>query len=145
MTPQQIDLVRESWAKVVPIAEQAAAMFYARLFELDPSLQSLFKGDMKAQGRKLMSMIGTVVGNLRNLSALVPTIEDLGRRHVGYGVKPAHYETVGAALLWTLEKGLGEAFTAEAREAWTRAYATLSEVMRKAAAQHDTAEVAARA
>lgn len=137
MTPLQIELVRDSWAKVVPIAEQAAATFYARLFELDPSLEPLFKSDLKSQGRKLTSMINTVVGNLRNLSTLVPAIEDLGRRHVGYGVKPAHYETVGAALLWTLEKGLGDAFTAETREAWTRAYVILSEVMQSAVAREE--------
>jgi len=145
MTPKQIDLVRESWAKVVPIADQAAATFYARLFELDPSLRSLFKSDMKAQGRKLTSMIGTVVANLRNLSTIVPAIEDLGRRHVGYGVKPAHYETVGSALLWTLEKGLGDAFTAETREAWTRAYVILSEVMQSAAARYEKGEAVAQA
>ena len=145
MTPKQIDLVRESWAKVVPIADQAAAAFYARLFELDPSLRSLFKSDMKAQGRKLMSMIGTVVANLRNLSTIVPVIEDLGRRHVGYGVKPAHYDTVAEALLWTLEKGLGDAFTSETREAWTRAYVILAEVMQSAAARHEKAQAIAEA
>jgi hemoglobin-like flavoprotein len=130
-----MDLVRDSWANVVPIAEQAAASFYARLFEIDPSLAPLFKSDLKAQGRKLTSMIGTVVVNLRNLSTLTPAIEELGRRHVGYGVKSSHYDAVGAALLWTLDKGLGDAFTAETKEAWTRAYVILSEVMRSAAAR----------
>src|SRR5690606_4628495 len=145
MTPKQIDLVRDSWAKVVPIADQAAATFYARLFELDPSLQALFRSDIEAQGRKLMSMIGTVVANLRNLSTLVPAIEDPGHRYCGYGVKPAHYDTVGPALLWTLETGLGDACTDETREAWTRAYVILAEVMQSAAARYERAEAIAEA
>lgn len=143
MTPQQIDLVRESWFKIVPIAEQAAAMFYARLFELDPSLEPLFTSDLKSQGRKLTSMIGTVVANLRNFSALVPAVEDLGRRHVRYGVRPSHYETVGSALLWTLEKGLGDELTPETRQAWASAYRILAEVMKSAAARYERAEAVA--
>ena len=143
MTPRQIELVRVSWSQVLPIAEQAAASFYRRLFTLDPSLASLFKSDLRAQGRKLTSMINTVVANLSNLSTLVPAIEDLGRRHVGYGVKSAHYDTVGEALLWTLETALGDAFTADTREAWTRAYVILSEVMQSAAERHENARALA--
>jgi len=143
MTPRQIELVRNSWAQVVPVADQAAASFYGHLFTLDPSLASLFKSNLEAQGRKLTSMINTVVVNLSNLSTLVPAIEDLGRRHVGYGVKSAHYDTVGEALLWTLETALGDAFTADMREAWTRAYVILSEVMQSAAARHENARAIA--
>src|SRR3978361_1919263 len=111
MTPENQTLVRESFAKVVPIAPQAAALFYDRLFSLDPSLRPLFKGDMNEQGRKLMAMIGTAVANLGQLDRIVPAVQGLGRKHVTYGVRPDHYDTVGAALLWTLGQGLGDAFT----------------------------------
>jgi hemoglobin-like flavoprotein len=134
MTPENQALVRDSFAKVVPIAPQAAALFYGRLFVLDPSLRPLFKGDMDEQGRKLMAMIGTAVANLRNLEVIVPAVQDLGRRHAGYGVQPAHYDTVAAALLWTLGQGLGDAFTPPVEAAWTEAYTTLATVMKDAAA-----------
>src|SRR5262249_24383063 len=117
MTPEQIQLVRASFAKVVPIAEPAAAMFYDRLFALDPSLRPLFKGDMTEQGRKLMTMIGVAVANLHQMGEITPTVRALAARHVGYGVKEAHYQTVGTALLWTLEQGLGDGFTAAVRDA----------------------------
>ena len=129
MTPEQIDLVQTSWAKVEPIADQAAALFYGRLFELDGSLRPLFTSDMTAQGRKLTAMINSAVANLGNLGAVLPAVQALARRHVGYGVKPAHYGTVGAALLWTLEKELADDFTAATKEAWAKAYGTLAEVM----------------
>ncbi len=131
MTPNQISLVQKSF-DAVP-AEIAADLFYARLFELDPSLRPLFKGDMKAQGRKLMDMIAVAVRGLNNLDTIVPAVQDLGVRHAGYGVTPDHYETVGSALLWTLDKGLGEHFTDEVREAWTEAYILLSSTMIDAA------------
>ena len=134
MNPQEIDLVQQSWKKVVPIADQAAALFYDRLFELDPALKPLFRSDIKSQGRKLTSMINTAVVNLGSLGSIVPAVQDLGRRHVRYGVEPAHYATVGSALLWTLEKGLGDSFTPATREAWTKAYTTLAGVMQAAAA-----------
>lgn len=134
MTPTQVSLVQSSWTKVVPIKEVAADLFYGKLFEMDPSLRPLFKGDIKEQGRKLMSMINTVVTQLTHIEAVVPAVQDLGRRHGGYGVKDSHYETVGAALLWTLEKGLGPAFTGDVKEAWTSAYVTLAGVMKEAAA-----------
>ncbi len=107
MNPESQRLVRESFAKVAPIAPAAAAMFYERLFVLDPALRPLFKGDMAEQGRKLMSMIGVAVANLGRLDAIVPTVRELGRRHAGYGVQQSHYDTVGTALVWTLEQGLG--------------------------------------
>jgi len=131
MTPNQISLVQKSFG-VVP-AEIAAELFYARLFELDPSLRPLFKGDMKAQGRKLMDMIGVAVRGLNDLESIVPAVQELGVRHTGYGVTAGHYDTVGSALLWTLEKGLGAQFTDDVREAWTAAYTLLSTTMIDAA------------
>lgn len=132
MTPQQILLVRTTWEQVAPQPESAAVLFYRRLFELDPELRSLFKGDMNEQGRKLMTIIGMAVGGLGRLESLVPAIEDLGRRHAGYGVKDEDYDTVGAALLWTLETGLGDAFTQEAKEAWATVYGVLAQTMKGA-------------
>jgi methyl-accepting chemotaxis protein len=133
MTPTQIDIVQSSWAKVEPIAEQAADIFYNTLFEKDPTVQSLFNSDMKEQGVKLMSMIGSAVGLLNNLDKLVPVVEKLGQRHANYGVKSAHYDTVGAALLETLEAGLGSDFDDEAKEAWTEVYSLLASTMIAAA------------
>jgi len=133
MTPQQISLIQASWASVVPIQDTAAGLFYQRLFTLDPAVRPMFKGDMQEQGRKLMKMLGTVVNSLTRLDELVPVAQDMAKRHVGYGVQPAHYDTVGAALLWTLEQGLGSAFTDDTREAWATAYGTLAQVMKDAA------------
>lgn len=134
MTPEQVALVRSSFAKVVPIKETAADLFYNRLFELDPSLRPLFKGDMKEQGLKLMTMIGTAVGGLDHLDSIVPAVQALGRRHADYGVKDMHYDTVASALLWTLEQGLGAAFTPDVKSAWTSAYGILAGTMKEAAA-----------
>jgi hemoglobin-like flavoprotein len=134
MTPEQISLVRDSFAKVAPIAPAAAAMFYVRLFELYPALRPLFKGDMPEQGRKLMAMIGTAVANLHRLDDIVPAVRDLGRRHGGYGVKSDDYDTVATALLWTLEQGLGADFTPATRDAWTTCYVVLAGEMKAAAA-----------
>jgi hemoglobin-like flavoprotein len=134
MKPESISLVQESWKQVVPIADQAAALFYEELFTLDPSLKRLFKSDIKAQGRKLTSMINTAVVNLAKLETILPAVQDLGRRHVGYGVEAAHYGTVGTALIATLEKGLGGGFTPEVRAAWVEAYTVLATVMQDAAA-----------
>jgi hemoglobin-like flavoprotein len=134
MTEEQQTLIRSSFASIAPRADAVAAMFYARLFELDPSLRPLFTGDMAAQGRKLLAMIGTAVANLHRLDAVVPAVAQLGERHLGYGVKDSDYDTVAAALLWTLQQGLGDAFTDATRLAWTECYLTLAGVM-KAAAQ----------
>lgn len=136
MTTHQIELVQATWAKVTPIAETAAELFYGRLFDLDPSLKPLFSSDMVEQGKKLMQMINSAVNGLSRLEEIVPSVEALGRRHVQYGVKEEHYDTVGSALLWTLEKGLGEAFTPEVKEAWTETYITLATTMKNAAASH---------
>ena len=132
MTPQQVELVTTTWDKVVPIRDTAAELFYGKLFELDPNLKLLFKGDMKEQGRKLMMMINTAVRGLRDLPALVPAVKSLGQRHVGYGVQPSHYSTVAVALLWTLEQGLGDDFTMEVRDAWTEVYMVLATTMQTA-------------
>jgi len=129
MSPHQIDLVQQTFAEVKPIAPAAAELFYSRLFMLDPGLRPMFKGDMAAQGRMLMSVLGTAVAGLRNLETLAPVVRQLGARHVGYGVKTEHYATVGAALLWTLQIGLKEKFTPEVREAWATAYDLLADVM----------------
>lgn len=141
MTSAEITLVRDSFRKVAPIADQAAALFYARLFELDPSLRPLFNGDMAEQGRKLMQMLGLAVGGLNELHNLLPIVRHLGLRHAGYGVRDEHYETVGEALLWTLGRGLGPAFTEETQAAWARAYWTLAETM-KAGARDGAAQQA---
>ena len=135
MSPKNIDLVQATWAKVVPIADTAAELFYGRLFELDPTLKPLFTSDIKEQGKKLMQMISIAVNGLSKLEAIIPAVEDLGRRHVAYGVKEEHYETVGSALLWTLEKGLGDAFTPDVKAAWTETYETLATTMLNAAAK----------
>jgi hemoglobin-like flavoprotein len=133
LTAAQKTLVQTSFATIVPIADDAAALFYQRLFELDPSLQAMFRGSMIEQRKKLMQMLTAAVKGLDRLEQLVPVVQDLGRRHATYGVAEAHYDTVGAALLWTLEMGLGAAFTAETREAWTAVYGLLATTMKDAA------------
>ena len=133
MTPDQKAIVKSTWSMVVPIADQAAAIFYAKLFELDPSVKPMFaNSDMSEQGKKLMQMITIAVNGLDNLEGLIGAVQQLGKRHVGYGVKAEHYDTVGAALLDTLGVGLGDAFTLEAKEAWTVTYTTLATVMKDA-------------
>lgn len=136
MTPEQATLVQDSFRLVVPIKDQAAALFYGRLFALDPGTKALFTGtDMAEQGAKLMATLGFVVAGLKRPAEVVPAAQALAKRHVGYGVKDAHYATVGAALLWTLGQGLGEAFTPEVETAWTAAYTLLAGVMIDAAAE----------
>lgn len=134
MNARQKYLVQTSFEKVAPIADTAAALFYGRLFELDPSLRPMFPADLTEQGRKLMHMLTLAVRGLDKLEELVPAVQVLGRRHAGYGVKPEHYVTVATALLWTLEKGLGEAFTPDVKEAWVAVYTVLANTMQAAAA-----------
>lgn len=134
MTPAQKTLVQTTFGKVVPIADAAAALFYNRLFELDPSLRPLFKGDLVEQGRKLMQMIGVAVNGLDRLDQILPAVQQLGVRHAGYGVRDQHYDTVAVALLWTLERGLGSDFTPDVKDAWTAAYTVLAGTMKHAAA-----------
>ena len=129
MTGEQIALVQASFRQVVPIADAAAQLFYARLFDLDPSLEALFKGDIAEQGRKLMQMIGLAVKSLDRLEQVLPAVQALGARHVAYGVRDKDYDTVGRALLWTLKRGLGDAFTPEVEAAWAEVYATLAAAM----------------
>ncbi len=133
MTPEQITLIQDSFQKVAPISDAAAEIFYARLFEIAPEVKSYFKGDMAAQGAKLMTMLGVVVNGLRDLHKIVPVAEQLAIKHVDYGVTADDYTPVGAALIHTLEQGLGEGFTDEAKESWVTAYGTLSSVMIQAA------------
>ena len=133
MTPEQITLVKESFAKVAPIAPQAAALFYGRLFEIAPEVKPLFKGDIAEQGRKLMQVLAAAVGGLDDLGALVPTVQALGKRHAGYGVVDAHYDKVAEALLWTLGKGLGDGFTPPVKDAWVAVYTVLADTMKQAA------------
>ena len=137
MEQKTIDLVQSSFSKVAPIASTAAEIFYAKLFELDPKLKLIFPADdteaMKSQGNKLMTMLSSAVAGLTNLERLVPVLEDLGKRHVEYKVEPAHYDTVGAALLSTLEAGLGDDFTSEVKTAWADTYGVMANVMKGAA------------
>jgi hemoglobin-like flavoprotein len=144
LTERQIQLVEESFAAVRPIAEQAAKLFYDRLFAIDPAVRALFKrSDMNDQGNKLMQTLGVAVGMLRKPGELVPVLQQLGARHAGYGVKKFDYETVGAAFLWTLEQGLGAAFTDEVREAWAATYGIVADVMSQAGRAAEAAGPAA--
>lgn len=129
MTPSDVALVQSSFGKVKPIAQAAATMFYNRLFEIAPEVRPLFRGDMTEQGKKLMMTLATVVGSLNDLPAILPAASALAKKHVDYGVKPDHYAPVGEALLWTLERGLGAAWTPQVAAAWASAYATLSGYM----------------
>ena len=135
LTPEQITLVQTSWGKVVPISDTAAELFFGKLFELDPALKPLFKGDMKEQGAKLMAMINTAINGLTNLEAIVPAVQQLGERHVGYGVKAEDYDAVGAALIWTLGQGLGDAFTDDVKQAWINVYTLVATTMKDASYQ----------
>jgi hemoglobin-like flavoprotein len=129
MTPDEVKLVQQSFSKVAPISDQAAILFYDRLFEVAPQVRSMFPDDMTEQRKKLMMMLAAVVGGLGDLPSILPAASALAKRHVAYGAKAEHYPVVGSALLWTLEKGLGEAWTPEVAAAWTTAYGTLSGYM----------------
>ncbi|MGD9785625.1 MAG: globin family protein [Hyphomicrobiaceae bacterium] len=133
MTPEQVKLVQESFKKVEPIADKAADLFYGRLFEIAPQVRPLFPNDLSEQKTKLMSMIGTAVNNLHQVEKIIPAVQELGRKHVGYGVTAEQYKPVGEALIWTLDKGLGDAFTPEVKTAWVTTYQTLEKVMTDAA------------
>ena len=129
MTPDHVKLVQESFAKVAPISETAAVLFYDRLFEIAPKVKAMFPTDMTEQRRKLMATLAVVVNDLGNLESVLPAASALAKRHVSYGAKAEHYPVVGSALLWTLEKGLGDGWTPDVAEAWTAAYGTLSGFM----------------
>ncbi len=135
LSARQIELVQSTWKSVVPIADQAASLFYGKLFELDPDIKLHFaQTEMEEQKKKLMQMINVAVNGLNRLEDIVPAVQELGRGHVNYGVQDDHYDTVGAALLWTLEQGLGEDFTPEVKDAWTVTYTVLADTMKAAAA-----------
>ena len=133
MTPRQVALVQETWNLAAQLGERAAELLYERLFTLDPTLRRLFEGDMKAQGRKLLSMMGFAVGSLSRFDSIVPAVQALGRRHAGYGVEKRHYAVVEEALMWTLGQGLGAKFTPEVEKAWRTAYGALASTMQHAA------------
>ncbi|MEW8506377.1 MAG: globin family protein [Candidatus Thiodiazotropha sp.] len=137
MSPDEIKVVKESWAKILPLTDQVAELFYARLFDTYPEVKPYFKGDMQAQGSKLMNMIDMAVNSLDNLEPMLEAIRESGRRHVGYGVKQEDYDKVAEALLWTLEQGLGEFFTQEVKAAWIKTYATLASVMKAGAVSEE--------
>jgi hemoglobin-like flavoprotein len=132
MTPEQVDLVQRSWRSVLPVGGTAAELFYGKLFSLDPSLQPLFKNDMREQGRNLTAMISVAVGALSKPERIKLALQQLGRRHASYGVERRHYELVGLALLWMLDQVLGDAFTPDVRRAWSEVYALLSGTMQDA-------------
>jgi hemoglobin-like flavoprotein len=136
ITAEQVQVVQQTFMKVLPISDLAAHLFYTRLFQIDPSLKPMFKSDMQEQGRKLMQMVGMAVQGLSVPNEITGLLAELGRKHVEYGVVEAHYDTVRTALLWTLRQGLGVDFTVEAERAWTEAYEFLAKVMKDAAAQH---------
>lgn len=133
MNPSTIDNVQRTFNIIAPISDDAAALFYSKLFELDPSLKSMFSGDMAEQGKKLMKILGVAVSSLNNLEAIVPAVQDLGRRHVKYGVRPQHYNTVAEAILWMLAQTLGATFTPAIKQSWTEVYTVLAETMIAAA------------
>jgi len=135
MTPGQVELVRKTWSALKPNAEQVAELFYARLFELDPTLRPLFKADMRAQGRMLTTVINMAISQLDRLDELRPVLRELGGRHATYGVRDVHYAIVASALLDTLATGLGPAFTPEIKDAWTEVYRVLASTMQDGAAR----------
>lgn len=135
MTDEQIQLVQSTWTQVVPIADAAADLFYGKLFDLDESLEEMFPRDMTEQKKKLMKTLGVAVSSLRQPDSLLPALQDLGRKHVAYGVEDHQYDTVGEALLWTLGQGLGQAFTPAAEAAWAEVYAVVATTMKDAAAE----------
>ena len=142
MSPEEIEIVQSTWAEVAPIADMAASLFYDKLFETEPDLKPLFAHvDLDTQKRKLIDALTHVVGNLDNFEDIAPQISDLGRRHVAYGATPAHYFSVGAALLATLETGLGDHWTEDAASAWTEAYTAIAGLMQNAG--EDVSEIAA--
>jgi hemoglobin-like flavoprotein len=139
MDAQAVAMVQKSFEKVAPLGDTVTEIFYGELFAIDPSLRPMFKGDMREQRRMLMSALALVVRSLHAPQAILEPVKAMAKRHVAYGVEPVHYALVGNALLRTLEKGLGDDFTPELREAWTGAYGMLSGVMKDAAYGADSA------
>lgn len=136
MTAEQVKIIRDTWNSIGPITKVVPKIFYDRLFEIDPSTKPLFtRTRMPSQHKKLMESMELVVENANNLDCMIPALEALGRRHVRYGVEDHHYDSVGVALMWTLERGCGAQFDAEARQAWTSVYQFIAGTMRQAAAE----------
>jgi len=133
LTPQQVVLVQSTFSTVQPMTATAAELFYKRLFEIDPAVAGLFKGDMQQQGRRFMQVLAVAVGSLSNMSTLVPIVQQLGLRHASFGVKAEHFDSVQQALLWTLAVILQDEYSSEVRSAWATAYAMLAGVMKEAA------------
>jgi hemoglobin-like flavoprotein len=133
MTPEQINLVKENFNQIAPLADEVASEFYQRLFQLDANLRPLFAEDLTEQKKKLMMMLKFAVGTLDRMDVFEPSLQELGRKHVAYGVRGEHYETVGSALMLTLQKMLGEGLTAELEAAWISAYTLIAGTMRGAA------------
>ncbi len=143
MTPEQVELLQHSFARVVPISETTAELFYGRLFDIPPEIRPLFNASSPDQGRKFMSMLATLVRGLKDPQTILPTAQSLGGRHVGYGVVPEQYEHMGEALLWALEHVQGDDFTPDVRAAWAEAYAIISGVMTQTTASPKARTVAA--
>ena len=137
MNQQQIEIVQRTFDMAAPMADEVATCFYTRLFELDPGLRPMFRGDMKQQGQKLMTVLALAVRGLSKPETIIEAVRRLGQRHAGYGVQPQHYTTVGEALLGTLAELFGPAFNDEVRQAWTSAYVLLATIMQEAAAERD--------
>jgi hemoglobin-like flavoprotein len=137
LTERQQQLIRASFERVLPVQETVTALFYERLFTLDPQLNVLFKSDMSEQGHRLMTMMNTVVDHSHCLQRLVPALRELGRRYDSYGATDRDYNTVAAALIWTLEPELGADFTPETRGAWTACYGILADEMKAAAHERE--------
>jgi hemoglobin-like flavoprotein len=148
MTTEQKHIIRQTFDLVAPMADSVAEVFYQRLFELDSSLRAMFPPVLVEQGRKLMQMLGAAIGMLERPQQLITVLESLGKRHAGYGVRDEHYDTVGEALLWTLERGLGPVFTPEVKAAWAALYGVVATTMKNAArahpAEHELAEAISR-
>lgn len=132
MNAEQIALVRKTFEKVEPIAQETGDLFYNRLFEIDPGIRPLFKGDIKKQALMLMTVIGLAVRGLDRPESIADSIRSLGARHYSYGVTPPDYNTFGAALIWALEQSMGDDFTPEVKAAWVEAFAVLSQAMKDA-------------
>ena len=134
MTSHQIGLIKSSWQAASTVGDAVEELFYMRLFEIAPEVEPMFnRTTIKEQSKELLNMFSHIIGKLDRLPDILDEVAKLAQRHVIYGVKPEHYTVLGEALLWTLEKGLGEKWNDELKEAWTRFYTTLSGAMIHAA------------
>jgi hemoglobin-like flavoprotein len=141
MTDLKILAVKNTWSYIIFQAEEVGQLFYNKLFELDPSLRQLFRGNIEQQGKKLMDMLTMIISRLQRLEDIEKEVKALGHRHVGYGTKPEHYQSVGKALLWALENSLEEQWNEETRQAWTEAYNVMANTMLEGAKTHPAPEV----